>query len=91
MSDKINPSHYQQGDIEVIDFILDQKMTYTEGNIIKYLCRYKFKNGIEDLRKAQWYLETLIEEKGVQEWMRESTMMDSMSEESTQSEPTPVI
>ncbi len=61
--DNINPSHYRQGNIEVIDFILDQKLNYLEGNVIKYISRYKFKNGLEDLNKAKWYLETLIKEK----------------------------
>ena len=37
-------------------------MNYIEGNIIKYTTRYKFKNGIEDLKKAKWYLEKLIAE-----------------------------
>jgi len=61
--DNINPQHYKQGKIEVIDFILDQKMNYLEGNIIKYVSRYKYKNGIEDLKKALWYLNKLIGEK----------------------------
>ena len=56
------PSHYNQGSIEQIDFIKSQNMSYIEGNIIKYTTRYKFKNGIEDLKKAKWYLEKLIEE-----------------------------
>ena len=60
--DNINPNHYKQGDIEVIDFILDQKMSYLEGNVIKYISRYKFKNGLEDLKKAQWYVNKLVEE-----------------------------
>jgi hypothetical protein len=60
--DNINPSHYKQGNIEVIDYILDQKFNYLEGNVIKYLSRYKFKNGIEDLNKARWYLDLLTEE-----------------------------
>jgi len=62
MQDAINPSHYKQGNIEVIDFILDQKLTYLEGNIIKYVSRYKHKNGLEDLKKARWYLDKLTEE-----------------------------
>ena len=57
----INPSHYRQGNIEVIDFILDQDMDYLEGNVVKYVSRYKYKNGLEDLHKALWYLERLIE------------------------------
>lgn len=56
------PPHYNQGLIEPIDFIKSQNMNYIEGNIIKYTTRYKFKNGIEDLKKAQWYLDKLIAE-----------------------------
>jgi len=59
--DNINPDHYKRGDIEVIDFILDQNFNYLEGNIIKYVSRYKDKNGLEDLKKAQWYLKRLTE------------------------------
>ena len=43
---KINPSHYKQGDIEVIDFIIDQKMDYLTSNICKYICRWRFKDGL---------------------------------------------
>ena len=60
MKDNINPKHYKQGKIEVIDFILDKQMNYLEGNIVKYISRYKHKNGIEDLKKALWYLSKLI-------------------------------
>jgi hypothetical protein len=60
--DNINPNHYKQGKIEVIEYILDQKMSYLEGNVIKYISRYKFKNGLEDLNKAKWYINKLIEE-----------------------------
>jgi hypothetical protein len=60
--DNINPDHYKKGNIEVIDFILDQKMSYLEGNVVKYLTRYKYKNGIEDLDKAKWYLNRLFGE-----------------------------
>ena len=56
------PPHYNQGSIEPIDFIKSQNMNYIEGNISKYTTRYKFKNGIEDLKKAQWYLDKLIAE-----------------------------
>lgn len=59
---KINPSHYKQGKIEVIDFILDQKMDYLTSNICKYICRWRFKDGLCDLKKAKWYLDKLIEQ-----------------------------
>ncbi len=43
-NDAISPQHYQQGNIQVLDFITDQKFRYLEGNIVKYICRYKAKN-----------------------------------------------
>ena len=60
--DDVNsPSHYNQGKIEVSDFIEDQKFGFFDGNVVKYLCRYKHKgNALKDLKKAQWYLEKLI-------------------------------
>lgn len=61
MTTDINPSYYQKGKIQVTDFIADQNMTFMEGNVVKYVCRYKDKAGIQDLRKARWYLEKLIE------------------------------
>lgn len=62
-----NPSHYGQGKIEAIDYIKDsltkeEYIGYLRGNIAKYLHRWRYKNGLEDLKKAQWYLERLIEE-----------------------------
>jgi len=55
------PLRYNQGRIEVWDFILDQKMGYLEGCAIKYLCRFRLKGGVEDLKKARVYLDKLIE------------------------------
>jgi len=60
LENKISPNHYKQGSIEPIDFILANNMNFLEGNIIKYVSRYKFKNGVEDLKKAKFYLEKLI-------------------------------
>jgi hypothetical protein len=60
--DSVNhPPHYTKGNIECIDYINAWDMDYIEGNIIKYITRYKFKNGIEDLRKAQFYVNMLVE------------------------------
>ncbi|HEY4716821.1 MAG TPA: DUF3310 domain-containing protein [bacterium] len=63
-ADSINhPPHYTQGKIEVIDFIADQQMGYMDGNIIKYIARYRHKgSAVEDLKKAKWYLERLLAE-----------------------------
>ena len=60
--EKVNhPTHYNTGKIEVIDFIEDQKLGFKAGNVVKYVCRNKHKNGLEDLKKARWYLDRLIE------------------------------
>lgn len=60
------PAHYNKGEIEAIDYIKQQLgddfYAYCEGNVHKYLHRYGYKNGIEDLRKARWYLDKLIKE-----------------------------
>ena len=56
-----HPKHYTNGKIEPIDYINGNGMDYLEGNIIKYISRYKFKNGLEDLEKAKFYLNMLIE------------------------------
>ena len=61
-SDPISPQHYQQGNIQVIDFITDQQFDWLEGNIVKYISRYKTKNGVEDLKKAEFYIRRLIDE-----------------------------
>ncbi len=56
-----HPSHYTQGGLEVIDAIEGMDLGFHAGNVVKYVARYKFKNGIEDLRKARWYLDRLIQ------------------------------
>jgi hypothetical protein len=61
MANNISPSYYQKGSIEVTDYITSNEMSFVEGNIIKYVTRYKDKSGIQDLRKARWYLDKLIE------------------------------
>ena len=64
MSERINhPSHYNSGNIEVIDVICDQGFGegFCLGNTIKYILRANHKeNCIEDLKKAQWYLDYWI-------------------------------
>ena len=61
-----NPSHYTTGGIECIDAMQamlsrDEFIGYLRGNVFKYQWRYQHKNGIEDLKKAQWYANRLIE------------------------------
>ena len=66
--DMVNsPDHYTQGNIECIDAIaevvkhLDGMEAMCTGNAIKYLWRWRHKNGVEDLKKAQWYIQRMID------------------------------
>lgn len=67
--DNVNhPKHYTQGGIECIDAIKAATVgksgieAVCVANVVKYLWRYEEKNGVEDVKKARWYLERLIEE-----------------------------
>lgn len=61
MADNIKePAHYIANKIEPIDFIIENNLNFCEGNVIKYISRYKRKNGIEDLKKARQYIDFLI-------------------------------
>lgn len=59
---QIGGNHYKDMTIQPIDFILKNKLGFCEGNIIKYVCRHRQKNGKEDLLKAKQYIDFLIEE-----------------------------
>lgn len=54
------PAHYSGMAVDVIDFCLRNGIPYPEGNIIKYVCRWRKKGGIADLEKARDYLDRLI-------------------------------
>ena len=56
----VRPDHYKMN-MDVIDFCRINSIPFAEGNVIKYVCRYKKKNGIEDLKKARTYIDRLIE------------------------------
>lgn len=63
-----SPAHYTQSGTETIDILRDSLTEeefsgYLKGNILKYICRYKYKGmPLQDLMKSQWYLEKLIKE-----------------------------
>lgn len=60
-----NPKHYTDGKIEVIDFIEDKEFCYKLGQVVKYISRAGKKDAsktLEDLLKAQWYLNRKIEQ-----------------------------
>ena len=65
--DMVNhPPHYNKYGVECIDALRaatgEGFEYYLQGNVIKYMWRYRYKNGIEDLKKANWYLELMIAE-----------------------------
>tara|TARA_A100000172_G_C3005460_1_gene97812 strand:- start:363 stop:665 length:303 start_codon:yes stop_codon:yes gene_type:complete len=64
-NDNVNrPQHYTDGEIECIDALRsmlgEDFGAFCQGTIVQYLWRYKHKNGVEDLRKAEWYLNALL-------------------------------
>lgn len=69
----LTPSHYAKLPSQPLDFILANKLGFCEGNIIKYVCRYPYKCGLEDLKKARHYLEKLIERQEVKELVKRPT------------------
>ena len=67
MSDSINPQHYKHLPAEAIDIIMaaiakapSNESAYLQGQVLKYLLRCWEKKGIEDLRKAKWYLDRMV-------------------------------
>lgn len=59
---QVGGNHYKDMKIQPIEFTLQNNLGFCEGNIIKYVSRYKNKNGVEDLKKARHYIDLLIEQ-----------------------------
>jgi len=58
---QVGGTHYNKYEIQPIDFIMANNLDWCEANAVKYITRWKDKNGVEDLRKAIHYLELLIQ------------------------------
>jgi hypothetical protein len=58
---QISGNHYKGKPLQVWDFVAANNLGYFEGNIVKYVSRWKDKGGVDDLRKAKHYIEKLIE------------------------------
>jgi len=58
---QVGGSHYKDRAIQPWDFIIANDLGFLEANVVKYVTRYKAKNGIKDLEKARHYLDKLIE------------------------------
>jgi Protein of unknwon function (DUF3310) len=61
LENQIGGIHYKNNAIQPVEYIHANHLGYCEGNVIKYVSRWKQKNGIPDLEKAKHYLEILIE------------------------------
>ncbi len=55
-----DPKHYSRWKIEPVQFMMENEIPYVEGNVIKYIMRWRYKGGLEDLHKAREYLNILI-------------------------------
>jgi hypothetical protein len=67
----MKPEHYK-GKIEPIDLIEAQELGFHEGNVVKYVSRWRRKNGLEDLLKCKWYLERLIKIAEIEQYMEDT-------------------
>ena len=59
-SEQVGGAHYKSMKIQPVEFILANGLGFCEGNVVKYICRYRQKNGIEDLKKVIHYAQLLI-------------------------------
>jgi len=58
---QVGGNHYSRYNIQPIDFIMDNNLDWCEANVVKYITRWRDKNGVEDLRKAMHYIQLLID------------------------------
>ena len=61
LKEQIGGNHYSKLAIQPVTYINANGLSYLQGNVIKYVTRYKDKNGVEDLEKAKHYIDLLIE------------------------------
>jgi Protein of unknwon function (DUF3310) len=61
LQEQVGGGHYKDMVIQPVEFITANNIPYMEGNVLKYICRWRNKNGIRDLEKAKHYIELLIE------------------------------
>lgn len=69
VKDAINPAHYKTGKYECIDVMIetlgiDFVKGFCIGNAFKYLYRFRHKNGVEDVKKAKWYIDKFVDLEG---------------------------
>ena len=60
MSNQVGGDHYQKSAIQPIEYIEANNLTFSEGNVVKYVSRHRFKNGAEDMKKALDYCTRIL-------------------------------
>ena len=58
---QIGGTHYRKMKIQPCKFVIENKLLFPEGNVIKYICRHQYKGGKEDLEKAKHFIDMIIE------------------------------
>lgn len=58
---QVGGMHYKTQAIQPIEYIMQNGLDFCEGNVVKYVSRWRYKNGVEDLKKARHYIDFLIE------------------------------
>ena len=61
LQNQVNGSHYKDMPIQPVEFIYKNDLDFLQGNVVKYVCRFRGKNGKDDLLKAKHFIEMLIE------------------------------
>ena len=58
---QIGGTHYRTMKIQPSKFVIENKMLFAEGNVVKYICRHPYKDGKQDLEKAKHFIDMIIE------------------------------
>lgn len=61
LATQVGGNHYKDFEIEPLEYIVRNKLSFTQGSVVKYVSRYQFKGGAEDLKKAIHFLQVMLE------------------------------
>ena len=84
---QIGGTHYRQMKIQPSEFVIENKLLFPEGNVIKYICRHPYKDGKQDLEKAKHFIDMIIERDygpqeswtdGYNKWKKQGVISDKV-------------
>ena len=87
LDEQVGGEHYKGMVIQPVEFIQKNRLGFVEGNIIKYICRWRAKNGLEDLHKVRHYIDLLIDIETGPSPVQTELDMESTSASSVEAEP----